>query len=283
MADWFEWNGERCTDYGIHVGTQPDITIPAERSNAVTIPGMSGSLTTKEGKDVYDNIQISIPCFIENTDRIDDIVRWLRGSGKLVIPFREDGYYEARVTNQIPFSRIVKTLGFRTFSVTFDCKPFLNIISGLEKFKFSDNSWIRNNYILDAIPVINVKYPSTLKVNKFELRIGDYGVECANIYSAGIIDFTIDCNRGIAYYTDVNGNNHNMCQYVSTIHYTDFPDPSNPSNMITSYSTDDDWPYLTAERESLVRFTAYNSSNTAITGSNAAKIEVYITPNWRTL
>lgn len=29
MNDWFEWNGKRCTEYGIHVLEQPPLTLPA--------------------------------------------------------------------------------------------------------------------------------------------------------------------------------------------------------------------------------------------------------------
>ena len=56
MMDWFEWNGVRCTQYGIHVLEQPSITIPSERVTFTDVPGRSGSLTQLEGDDVYDDI-----------------------------------------------------------------------------------------------------------------------------------------------------------------------------------------------------------------------------------
>ena len=55
MNDWFEWNGVKCTDYGIYVTEQPPPTIPEERVTFTNIPGRSGSLTTLEGDYVYDN------------------------------------------------------------------------------------------------------------------------------------------------------------------------------------------------------------------------------------
>ena len=42
MNDWFEWNGTRCTEYGIYVSEQPPVTIPQERSKQTTIPGRPG-------------------------------------------------------------------------------------------------------------------------------------------------------------------------------------------------------------------------------------------------
>ena len=44
MNDWFEWNGVRCTEYGIHVSEQPPITILEQRVTQVVVLGRSGSL-----------------------------------------------------------------------------------------------------------------------------------------------------------------------------------------------------------------------------------------------
>lgn len=49
--DWFEWNGVKCTEYGMHVLSQPVHIRAAERASTVSIPGRSGSLTLFEGTD----------------------------------------------------------------------------------------------------------------------------------------------------------------------------------------------------------------------------------------
>ena len=81
MTDWFEWNGKKCTDFGIHVSKHPPITLPAERSTFTNVPGRSGSLTVLEDEDVYDDMLLTCTCFIEHTDRLLEIAAWLRGSG----------------------------------------------------------------------------------------------------------------------------------------------------------------------------------------------------------
>lgn len=43
MNDWFEWNGKRCTEYGIHVLEQPPLTLPAERVTFTDVPGRSAA------------------------------------------------------------------------------------------------------------------------------------------------------------------------------------------------------------------------------------------------
>ena len=70
MNDWFEWNGVKCTDYGIYVTEQPPSTIPEERVTFTNIPGRSGSLTTLEGDYVYEDLVLTATCVISDPDRI---------------------------------------------------------------------------------------------------------------------------------------------------------------------------------------------------------------------
>lgn len=108
MTDWFEWNGKKCTDFGIHVSKHPPITLPAERSTFTNVPGRSGSLTVLEDEGVYDDMLLTCTCFIENTDRLLEIAAWLRGSGTVTFANRQGGFYFARVVNQIPFEKILR-------------------------------------------------------------------------------------------------------------------------------------------------------------------------------
>jgi len=124
MNDWFEWNGIRSSEYGIVVTELPPPTVPAERVNFTNIPGKSGSLTTLEGDYVYDDLILTATCVISDPTRIPEIAGWLQGSGKVTFANREGGFYFARVTNQIPFEKILRGNPHRMFAVTFRCKPF---------------------------------------------------------------------------------------------------------------------------------------------------------------
>jgi phage-related protein len=124
LLDWFEWNGVRCTEYGIHVSEQPHFTMPAERATFINVPGRSGSLTTLEGDDVYDDLILTATCFIEDASRISEIAAWLRGSGTVTFANRQGGFYHARIVNQISFEKILRGNPHRSFSVNFRCKPF---------------------------------------------------------------------------------------------------------------------------------------------------------------
>ena len=124
MRDWFIWNGEPCTLYGIHVSEQPPITIPEERVTFTDVPGRSGSLTILEGQDVYKDLTLTANCFVSNENAVFTFEHWLRGGGTVEFANRPGGHFNARIVNQIPFERIVRGRPNRTFAVNFRCKPF---------------------------------------------------------------------------------------------------------------------------------------------------------------
>lgn len=124
MKDWFEWNGERCTNHGVHVLELPPPTIPNERVTYTDIPGRPGSLTTLEGDDVYEDITLTAKCMIADPDGIPAVAAWLKGGGTVTFANREGGFYYARIANQIPFEKILRGNPHRSFSVNFRCKPF---------------------------------------------------------------------------------------------------------------------------------------------------------------
>lgn len=156
MNDWFEFNGVRCTEYGIHVSEQPPPTIPAERVTYTDVPGRPGSLTTLEGEDVYEDVVLTAECFVDSAARIPQIAAWLKGSGRVTFANRVGGFYEARIANQIPFAKILRGNPHRSFSVNFRCKPFW-YASGVPDITVTQSTTVLNNPgSVYAEPVITV-------------------------------------------------------------------------------------------------------------------------------
>lgn len=156
MNDWFEWNGRRCTEYGIHVTEQPPITLPAERTTFTNVPGRSGSLTTLEGDDVYDDLLLTADCFIADPSRIPAIAAWLKGSGTVTFANRQGGFYHAQIVNQIPFEKILRGNPHRAFAINFRCKPFW-YQAGVEPITLTTSgTFITNPGIVFSEPVITV-------------------------------------------------------------------------------------------------------------------------------
>ena len=156
MNDWFEWNGKRCTEYGIRVSEQPPLTLPAERVAFTDVPGRSGSLTTLEGEDVYEDMVLTAQCFIQSGARVPEIAAWLRGSGTVTFANRPGGFYRARVVNQIPFEKILRGNPHLAFAVNFRCKPFWYLRDVAPITLTQSGSFVENPGNVFAEPVITV-------------------------------------------------------------------------------------------------------------------------------
>ena len=156
MNDWFEWNGVRCTQYGIHVLEQPPVMIPSERVTFTDVPGRSGSLTQLEGDDVYDDMVLTATCLIADPARIPEIAAWLRGSGTVTFANRQGGFYHARVVNQIPFEKILRGNPHCSFAINFRCKPFWYLSDVKPITLTTSGSFITNPGCVASEPVITV-------------------------------------------------------------------------------------------------------------------------------
>lgn len=200
--DWFQWNGIKCTDYGMHVLTQPSIVRPSEKTSSEEIPGRSGTLTLLEGDDIYDDISMYCICIIddcyesvdgENVSRIAKINGWLRGSGKIVFANRQEGYYIGRISNQISFEQIVKGNPHRSFSVQFQCEPFFYLNSGLDAISAGESPiLITNKGNIPSAPLIRLTGSS-----EGAIMIGDQTM-LINSFE-GIDYILLDCEAKIAY------------------------------------------------------------------------------------
>ena len=197
MMDWFEWNGIRCTEYGIHVLEQPPITVPAERVTHTNVPGRPGSLTTLEGDDVYDDLILTATCLIADPDRIPEIAAWLKGSGTVTFANREGGFYFARIANQIEFAKVLRGNPHRSFAVNFRCKPFWYLANVEPITLTSSTSIINNPGSVYSEPVITV-YGS----GEVMLMVGMTIVELSDVSGS----ITIDTSLMEAYAGDISAN-----------------------------------------------------------------------------
>ena len=123
LSSWFEWNGTRSTDVGVYVSDLPPVTIPLERSKQTVIPGRAGSLTTLEGDNVYDDLTLTAKCWIRDPALIPSVAAWLKGEGTVTFANRPGGFYHARISNQIPFDKILRGSPHCSFAVNFRCSP----------------------------------------------------------------------------------------------------------------------------------------------------------------
>lgn len=195
--DWFEWNGVKCTAKGIHVLEQPPVTVPAERVTYTNVPGRPGSMTTLEGEDVYDDMILTAQCIVADPAQIPMIAGWLKGSGTVTFANRPDGFYYARISNQIPFEKILRGNPHRSFSVNFRCKPFW-YQAGVQNVTITTSgSTISNPGTVYSEPVITVNGSGDIT-----LVVGTRIIELTGITSSITIDSVLqEAYNGV---TDMN-------------------------------------------------------------------------------
>lgn len=196
MKDYIGFKGVNSRDVGLVVTELPEIVLAEERVTFTNVPGKSGALTQKEGTDVYNDVTLPVKCYLGQVtpESVDAVSLFFRGSGKLILPNRPNGYYEATVINQIPLSKILRGKSPRTFTVNFRCKPLFRLDAGdAEHLIPSSGSFIVNPCGYISKPLIQI-----LGSGDITLLVGAQIVQLTGL-TDGI---TLDCDLQEAYYGD---------------------------------------------------------------------------------
>ena len=183
MNDYFIWNGVDCRTYGIHVTDQPPVTIPQERSTQTNVPGRPGSLTQLEGEDVYDDMILTAQCFISDPAQIPAIAAWLKGKGTVTFANRTGGHYNARISNQIPFEKVLRGNPHCSFAVNFRCFPFWYQDNVADVTITTSGTTITNPGSVYSDPVITVTGSGDIT-----LMVGTTIVELTGVSGSIVID-----------------------------------------------------------------------------------------------
>lgn len=191
MASWFKFNGWSSGDMGLTVTEYPPHLIAEERAEYKKIPGKSGSVTLLQGDAVYEDITLSVGCYLPDLSNLNEVTAWLRGNGDLILGNSSDYLYRARVTNQIKLEKIVRGRSPRAFNVNFRCNPF-RYESDPEVIALSGTLTLDNPGTISADPLIMIR-----GTGQVILTIGDCTViidDMANAYP-----IYIDCDARVAY------------------------------------------------------------------------------------
>ena len=166
---YFLWKGQSSTDYGIIVSEYPDIVKPKERVQQITIPGRSGVLILPEGDlPVYETILKTVQCWIRPDVDIERICSWLHGSGSVVFGNEPARSYDARIINQIDFSKILRRRRYRSFAVPFQCQPTKRLYPPAEDIVLTASGMtITNPGTAPAWPKITVYGSGTITLTTY--------------------------------------------------------------------------------------------------------------------
>ncbi len=124
VLNWFSFKGKKSTDFGVRVELLPPITLAEERVKFKSAVGRSGSIEQTEGDAVFEDMVLTIECYIESLDNLNGIAAWLFGYGDLILPNRPGGHYVGRVIGKIEMERVIKAREVRRFFVDFRVEPY---------------------------------------------------------------------------------------------------------------------------------------------------------------
>ena len=198
MTGFFSWNGERSTDYGVYVSVPPALTLPLEKTVFTDVPGRSGSLTTLQGDEVYDDITMTVECFVGSGENIATIGKWLKGNGELTFGNRPGGHYKAKVVNQIRFEQILRGNPHQSFAINFRCKPFFYIEGQSEIVLEESGGIIENVHAVHSTPTLTV-----VGTGDITLIVGLYVVELEGVDGSITIDSeTMSVYKGADFFSE---------------------------------------------------------------------------------
>lgn len=114
----FTFNNICSRDMDLVVEELPPISTADGNYTEITVPGRDGQLLQSDGlKNIEKTVKVH---FIGN--HYDRLIRWLRGSGKVIFDNLPDRYYKAIIANKIPLEEILRN-NLTYFPIIFTCKP----------------------------------------------------------------------------------------------------------------------------------------------------------------
>lgn len=180
-----EYNGLTPENFGAFLPEYPLISSAMRKYTTIDVPGMDGELIS--GEDCYGNITVTCTIAVIHKKllhRLDELKRWLRGTGRLRLSDVQDRYYEVLAVNTEGMDRQLRQYG--SFNVEFICYPYQFMNTGDIEIDYSE---LRFNPFDRCKPVYRIigSGTCTLAVNgkKLTATVGQ--------------ELTIDSRRMIAY------------------------------------------------------------------------------------
>lgn len=240
ILDWFEWNGEKSSTKfpSMHVNQLPNYQVAKEREEKITIPGRSGSLTILEGDNVYDEITKECVCTLDDPSDIPALAKWLSGYGTVKFADRTNGYFKARIANQISFDKILAGNPHRAFKVQFRCyEPYFYLDSGDTVITVTHTAGgsavsqqISNPGNTPSRPLIKLTGTTgigTITIGGKMLQVQDF---------TGHTEVTLDCEAKLAYSGTKSAGNLTLLTGIVSGEWITVP-PGNQSIQLTGNIT----------------------------------------------
>lgn len=217
--DWFEKDGHKCTEYGVHVSSLPPVTVAKERLTFETVAGRSGSITMAEGDCVYDDITLDIECWISDMTSFSEFVAWIIGPGQFRFPNRPGGYYNGRLNNQIELSRIVAARAHREFTLTLRCEPFFYFDPVSPVTITESGQTIKNPGNVPSLPRLEIAGSGTFSIMFGTQRMLFTGVSDGGIIVDSVLQDALTYDNAVLANNKVSGDFFQLKPGTNTIQW----------------------------------------------------------------
>lgn len=144
----FTWQGVSSDKYGIEVMRLPDGISAAQRGTVYTVSGRDGNVYVDDG--ALDEIVLMVECYLPYEQKgakvasLDDIRKWLRGSGEFTQSDIPGRVFRSRITDQITFQPVVVGFADRVFGLTLYAEPYQYVDPPEFVPVVSSGQWVEN-------------------------------------------------------------------------------------------------------------------------------------------
>lgn len=144
--EYFKFKDKSSATLGVLMADEWTLTRASQRYDTTEINGRDGAILSPIG---YSLIEKKVECTLVNRKRLNDVIAWLNGSGKLEFDGR---YRQAAIYDEIDF----ENLGFNrnTFTIPFLLDPYWYREDGYSSYASGDT--VENNGNCDATPMIQI-------------------------------------------------------------------------------------------------------------------------------
>lgn len=156
MANYFEFNGHKSSEYGLIVNGVNIFGSPNRIVDKVSIPYRNGDLLLDTG--VYSNIAVTYTISLLDPTKVRSIAQWLlntKGYCRLEDTYNPTEYRMGAYYNDLNY-QMTMLYRYGQATISFDCKPQRYLKSGETEVNIGRNGTITNNTNYTSEPLIHI-------------------------------------------------------------------------------------------------------------------------------
>ena len=195
MNPWFVWKGESSLDYGLWISELPAPRKANERTEEVVIPGRSGSLLYRQGKNIHDAYTRECRVTAPSSADYQAILTWLSGTGEVIFSNEPDRVYRAEIVGEVQFTRDGNSL--KNATIPFTVHPHKGQYPPEPSLTYNASGTVYNPGTIDSLPLVEITFTQTCTValDGAEMTFTSEPVAEGESYAQETI--TVDCEAQI--------------------------------------------------------------------------------------